>query len=428
MRLHVVVIGTGIVGACTALELLRDGHRVTLLDPGEPGGRQAASFGNGGWISPASILPMSSPGLWRKVPGYLRDPAGPFTIRWRSLPALLPWLVRFVWAGATAARVEATAAQLRALLGDAPARHIRLAGEAGVAELIRQAGLVYAFPDREAFEAERGSWELRRRHGIAWREIEGEAVAEAVPGLAGRYRFAALVLEGAHCRDPGGYVAGLARHAEALGATRMRARVTGFRVERRRLRAVRTGGGELACDRAVIAAGIGAGALARAAGDRVSLASERGYHVVVSDPEAAAGHAALPVMPSDGRMANTAMRAGLRAAGQVELAAPEAAPDWRRADILLGHLLALYPGLAGPIPEARLSRWMGNRPSTPDGLPVIGPARATPDIVHAFGHGHVGLAAGPITGRIAADLLAGREPAIPIAAFAAGRFRLGGRS
>lgn len=65
---------------------------------------------------------------------------------------------------------------------------------------------------------------------------------------------------------------------------------------------------------------------------------------------------------------------------------------------------------------------MGHRPSTPDGLLAIGPARSTPDIVHAFGHGHVGLAAGPITGTLVADLVAGREPSLPLAPFAPGRF------
>jgi D-amino-acid dehydrogenase len=128
-------------------------------------------------------------------------------------------------------------------------------------------------------------------------------------------------------------------------------------------------------------------------------------------------------MPSDGRMANTMTAAGLRASGQVELAAPEAAPDWRRAEILLAHLLRSYPGLPDPMPPSRVERWMGCRPSTPDGLPVIGPSRSSPDILHAFGHGHVGLAAGPITGRIVADLVAGRDPPVAAAGYAAERFR-----
>ena len=144
---HVVVIGAGIVGAATAIELLRDGHRVTILEPGEPGGEQAASYGNGTLLNPSSVIPMSSPGIWRKVPGWLADPLGPLAIRWRYLPRLLPWLTRFLRAGATEARVAATARALRPLLLDAPELHRRLAEEAGVGELITRQGVLFVFPE-----------------------------------------------------------------------------------------------------------------------------------------------------------------------------------------------------------------------------------------------------------------------------------------
>src|SRR5208337_2656798 len=121
MAQHVVVIGAGIVGAATAVELLRDGHRVTILEPGAPGGEQAASYGNGSLLNPSSVIPMSLPGLWKQVPGYLADPLGPLTIRWSYLPRLLPWLRRFLQAGSTPANVAAIGRALRPLLADAPA-------------------------------------------------------------------------------------------------------------------------------------------------------------------------------------------------------------------------------------------------------------------------------------------------------------------
>lgn len=417
---HVAVIGGGIVGVSTALALLDQGQRVTLLEPGVPGGTQAASHGNAAWLSPASIIPMSSPGLWRKVPGYLLDPLGPLTIRWRHLPRLSPWLLRFLAAGATRPRVERTARILAGLLRDAPARHAAQARAAGLEELIRQDGLLYAYPERRDFEAEAASWALRRENGVLWRELEGEALREAEPALDRRYRFAALVEAGGHCTDPGAYVAGLAEAAQRRGATIRRARATGFDVSGGRLRRVHTDQGALDCDAAVIAAGIHARALAAGAGDRVPLESERGYHVEVADPAVTLRR---PVMPSDGRMGNTPTRNGLRASGQVELASVATAPDWRRADILLRQLLQTYPALGDDPARLTVRRWQGNRPSTPDGLPVIGPARATPDILHAFGHGHVGLASGPMTAAIAAALLLGGEPPVDPAPFSAARFR-----
>ncbi|MGH7041229.1 MAG: NAD(P)/FAD-dependent oxidoreductase [Acetobacteraceae bacterium] len=418
--LHVVVIGAGIIGAASALELLRDGHRVTLVEPGDPGDVQAASYGNGCWLSTASVVPMSAPGIWRKVPGWLADPLGPLTIRWRHLPRLLPWLARFLRAGATEERVMATGRALRPLIADCPERHRRLAEEAGVGHLIQRQGLLYVFPSRAAFEAEALAWRVRRANGVDWIELDADELRQFEPVLDRRYTFGVFVASGGHCLDPGAYVAALVAHAVALGAALRRTRATGFRIEAGRLRAVRTEAGEIAAERAVIAAGAWSRALAAAAGDQVPLETERGYHATIAHPEVAPRH---PVMPSDGKMSVTPMAQGLRLAGQVELAGLTAAPNWRRARILRDFAHTLFPGLAREMADARVQVWMGHRPSIADGLPSIGPASGCADVVHAFGHGHIGLAAGATTGRLVADLVGGRHPAIDPAPYAPGRFR-----
>lgn len=422
---HVAVIGAGIVGAACALELLRDGHRVTLIEPGDPGGEQAASYGNGAWLSPSSVVPPSMPGLWRRVPGFLADPLGPLAIRWRYLPRLAPWLARFVRAGSTVARVEATARALRPLVADAPERHRRLAEEAGVGGLIERRGLLYIFPSRADFEREALAWRLRRDNGVEWLELDADELRQQEPALDRRYSFGVLVQAGGNCADPGAYVAALVQHAVGQGAVLMRAGATGFRFVAGRLAAVQTTAGEAACDAAVIAAGARSRALARAAGDRVPLETERGYHAVIRDPGTGPRH---PVMPSDGKMAVTTTRGGLRIAGQVELAGLEAAPDWRRSEILRDFALRTFPALPRDLPADRVKVWMGHRPSTPDALPVIGRASGCADVIHAFGHGHVGLAAGPVTGRLVADLLGGRAPVIDPTPYSARRFTRRGRA
>jgi len=414
------VIGAGIVGASAAIELLRDGHRVSIIEPGEPGGEQAASYGNAGWLSPCSVVPLATPGMWREVPQYLADPLGPLAIRWRHLPELLPWLVRFLRAGGTVAQVEATARALRALIADAPERHRRLAGEAGVADLIERQGLLYVYQSRADFLADGLAWRLRRDNGVQWIELDEDELRQREPELDRRYRFGALVEAGAHCLDPGAYVAALVRHAKALGATLLRTSGFGFEIIGRRLSAVRAPGGAIPCDRAVIAAGIRSKPLARAAGDRIPLETERGYHALILDPAAGPRH---PTMPSDGRMAITRMRGGLRVAGQVELAGLNAAPDWRRAKILLEHAARAYPALGRKLGPERVRFWMGHRPATPDGLPCIGPAVGCPDVLHAYGHGHIGLASGPMTGRLVADLIGEHAPVIDPVPYSPRRFR-----
>jgi D-amino-acid dehydrogenase len=395
---HTVVIGAGIVGVCCAIELLRRGHRVSLLEPDAAGGEQAASYGNGAWISPASIVPMSMPGLWRKIPSYLLNKKSPLTISWRNFPQLLPWLRRFLWAGASTGKVQATAKALHALLHDAPQRHISLAAEAGVNDLIVPSGLLYVYPNRTAFEAESLAWQLRRDNGVAWTELDVAELHRAAPALAPHYTFAVNVTQGAHCRNPGAYVAALHDCALKLGAERVTAHAIGFEFLGTHLTAVNTSNGALICNQAVIAAGIHSKALAQQAGDKVCLESERGYHVELPNSGIELN---IPIMPSDGKMANTVTQTGLRAAGQVELASVDAPPNWGRAEILLEHLKNTYPGINTH--DAR--RWMGHRPSTPNGLPIIRRSNRSADVVYAFGHGHVGLAAAPASAQRVAQLL-----------------------
>ena len=416
---HVVVIGAGIVGAACAIELLRDGHTVTIVEPGEPGGEQAASYGNGTLLNPSSVIPMASPGLWKKVPGYLADPLGPLAIRWSYLPRLWPWLRRFVMAGSTPAKVAAIGRALRPLLEAAPEHHRALAEQAGVGELITRQGVLFAFPDRAAFEAEALSWRVRRENGVQWLELDEDELRQREPALDRRYKFAVLVEANGQCRDPGAYVAALVRHAVAQGAVLRRARASGFRIDGRRLQAVVTDGGEIACDKAVIAAGAWSKVLARAAGDVVPLETERGYHVVIADPGVEPRY---PVMPSDGKMGCAMTPQGLRLGGQVELAGLEAAPNWARAEVLLRFARRVYPGIPADLPRERIKLWMGHRPSMPDGLPCLGPASGCADVVHAFGHGHVGLTAGATTGKLVAAVIAGRAPSIDLAPYAVSRF------
>lgn len=419
MSRHVVVIGAGVVGAASAIEALQDGHRVTLVEPAEPGGEAAASYGNAGWLSSHSVLPPTEPGLWKKVPRFLLNPLGPLTIRWAYLPQAAPWLLRYLAAGWTTARVETTARALRALLENAPRLHQALAEKAGVTQLIERRGVLHIYPSRANFEAEANAWRIRRMMGVQWQELNADALHQREPDLHSRYQFGIAVDEAGSCRDPGAYVAALVAHAQARGAQLVREQADGFCIEGGRLKGVTTGGSDIPCDAAVIAAGVRSKSLAARAGDRVPLGAERGYHAVIDQPEAGPRTA---MMASDCKAVATPTATGLRIAGQVEIAAVDAEPNWRRAEILRDHLLSLFPRLPRDIPPHRLRYWMGCRPSMPDGLPCIGYANASRDIIHAFGHGHVGLGGAARTARVVAQLLSDRMPEIPLGPYDPGRF------
>jgi D-amino-acid dehydrogenase len=128
------------------------------------------------------------------------------------------------------------------------------------------------------------------------------------------------------------------------------------------------------------------------------------------------------MMASDAKMVVNWTDKGLRAAGTVEIAGLDAEPNWKRAEILRDNLFSMFPKLPKNIPASRIKTWFGHRPSMPDGRPCIGYARATRDVVYAFGHGHVGLVGSARTGRLVAQLLNGKAPEIPLQPFAPSRF------
>jgi len=413
---RVGVIGAGMVGVCAASWLQRDGHSVFLVEAGEPG--HGASFGNAGCLNGSSVTPVSMPGVIRNVPRWLLDPLGPLSLRWTYLPAIAPWLVRFVRSG-TPDKVRAQARALRPLVGPTLEALKPLVAAARAEDLVHRLGHLYVYRSAESLEKDRLAWQLRRENGVEIDEFDADELRQLEPALSRDYVRGVLVRENGHTSNPLGLVERLLGHFVRSGGELVRARANGFRLDGRRLAAIQTDSGDLPADAAVVCAGAYSKPLAAALGDRVPLETERGYHLMISDPERMPR---IPTADADGKFVATPMDTGLRFAGTVELAGLAAPPDWRRARILLAQGRKMLPGLAASHPEERISMWMGHRPSLPDSLPVLGPSRASPDVFYAFGHGHVGMTAAPMTGKIVAELVDGRSPAIDITPFAAGRF------
>ena len=412
----VVIIGAGIIGACAAAWLKRDGQEVTLIDHDEPGA--GASSGNGGILSASSIIPVGMPGVAANVPGWLMDPEGPLALRWSYLPQVMPWLWRFL-RSATAEKVEAQASALRSLLKGSLESYAPIVSDAGARHLVHHRGTLYVYASEASWRNDMRNTDLRRRNGVEIEDVMGEALRELEPDLGPGFTHARLVRENGHVSDPRALVQALVAHAVSRGARVLRERVVGFEDNGSGVSAVVTSRGRHAASRVVLACGAWSRPLARKLGDAVPLDTERGYHINVTDPEKGPR---TPTIYVDGSFSATAMDTGLRFTGTVELAGLDAPPDWRRADVLLRQGRRLYPGLCPDDDPNRISRWLGFRPSMPDSLPVIGASSRFANAFYAFGHGHVGMCAGSTTGRIVADWVAGRTPCVPIGPFSPARF------
>jgi D-amino-acid dehydrogenase len=412
----VAVIGAGMVGVCTAGWLQRDGHDVVIVDPKDPG--EGTSFGNAGCLNGSSVVPMSLPGNLKKVPRWLMDPLGPLAIRWSYLPTLAPWLLRFVRSGQLD-KVEATARALTPMTKPCLETLAPLVKAAGAEDLVQQRGHLVVYPSKAEFEKEALVWRLRRDNGFEWDEFDDDGLRQLDQSLSRDYKFGALIRGNGHTTNPHRLVNALADAFRRNGGEILKTRVTGFELDGARLRGLRTERGPVPADRAVLCAGAWSKPLAKAVGNDVPLETERGYHLIIKDPEVVPR---IPTTDAAGKYVATPMETGLRFAGTVELAGLDAAPDWRRAHMLLKQGRRLFPALKESYPEDRLSVWMGHRPSLPDSMPVIGPSRNSPDVLYAFGHAHIGMISSPMTGKTIADLVAGRPPSMPIEPFRAERF------
>lgn len=403
MSEHVAVIGAGIIGLSCAMQLVEAGYSVTIIDPNEAGSEAAASFGNAGWLSTQSILPPALPGVWKKLPSYVLDPLGPLAIDWKQAVKASPWLLRYLMSGWTWEKVEKTALEISHLISDAPALHKEQARCAGCAELIDDDGVLIAYRDQAAFEAEARIWALRKKAGIKWQGFGGAELRDLEPMLPSHYGFGIKVLGAGRCKDPGLYLKSLAAYLTLRGVNFLKAKAIGFVFQDVHLQAVVTDSGALACDRAVIAAGIHAKALAKSLGDTLPLESERGYHVRFANVDSGLKHAFLAGGAS---MIVHQMEGGLRAAGQVEIAGLEAPADWRRAKILKNHLQRLFPNLD----LSQGEQWMGHRPSTPDGKPIIDVSARSSQVIYACGHGHIGLMSAVKTAKMVLALISTKLP------------------
>jgi D-amino-acid dehydrogenase len=411
-----VVIGAGIIGACSAACLQRDGREVLLIDHDAPG--MGASFGNGGMLSASSIVPVAMPGTLGKVPRWLVDPQGPLAIRWSYLPRLAPWLVRF-GAASSPQRVEAQARALRVLLKDTLAGYAPLLRDAGAEALVRTQGMYYLYGSEAAWRGDARAMDLRRRNGLRIEEMDRRTLAELEPDLGDEVKRVRFAPENGFTTNPLRLVQSLIGRITAQGGRLAQERVLGFEANGAQVTAVRTDRGRHRAAAVVLAAGAWSKPLAAELGDRVPLDTERGYHVIVKDPEKTLRTPAIFV---DGAFGITPMETGLRLAGTVELGGLEAPADWARADAILSHGRRILPGLLARHDESRLSRWLGFRPSFPDSLPVIGGSSRYRNAYYAFGHGHVGMCAAPLTGKLVSELVAGRSPSIDLAPFSARRF------
>ena len=412
MNQHCVVIGAGIIGASCAWHLQQKGLQVTLIDHELPG--QSCSSGNAACIARSGVIPFSYPGLIKKVPGWMLDPLGPMSIRAWDLPALIPWFWKF-WRVSNMQKVEEIASAQATLMQTVFADYDEILNATDSAHLKLSRGAIHIYDTEKEYRADLWQADLRARLGFEEYRLSAAELKTMVACLKLEKGVAIMVPDWHHLLDPARVTGRIAEVCFGNGGQWIQDRVT-------RVAAGETGvslqtetGRRIEADQVIVAAGAWSNALAAQLDYKVPLIAERGYHSMISAPGVKLHY---PVMSISRHFVMTPLEGGLRVAGTAEFAALDAAPDYRRAKVLLKHASHYLDGLQ----TDGASEWMGQRPMLPDSLPVISVSPQHPNVFYAFGHGHYGLTQGPTTGRIIADLVIGNQPSTDLSAFRFDRF------
>ena len=395
-----LVIGGGIVGLCVAYALQARGLGVTLFDA--PGVRPPASWGNAGHIATEQTEPLASWSTVRSLPRRLALFGGPASFPPSAVLQWLPFGLRLFRAARPATFVRGRQA-LGALLTEALPAWRRVAESACAQDLLREGGHIVAWESAAGARAGRKDLAGSETASVRWRDLTASEAALLGASLR-RSPADAVRFEGtASIGDPGAVLDALRTAFLGRGGA-FEARETTLAQARR-----------ADADLVVVAAGVRSRPLIRELGHKAPLIAERGYHI--QSAETSWPKDLPPVVFEERALVATRFLSGLRATSFVEFSCADAPPDARKWARLKAHAEAL--GLPFDSPA---QTWLGSRPTLPDYLPAIGRSTRDPRVLYAFGHQHLGLTLGPITGEMVAALACREAPPVDPAPFAIERF------
>jgi D-amino-acid dehydrogenase len=408
----IIVLGAGIVGTSTALQLQRRGRRVTLVDRREPG--EETSFGNAGVVEGGTYVPISFPRNPLTILRYATNRESSLHFHWSFLPRIIPWLYT-LFRNSSPACLKKNGAAIMTLTAHAIEEHRSLLTEAGVEALMRDNGWLRVYRSEAELGAEELEMRLADESGFSYRVLDAVEVREIEPHVQPAFHKAVHWPAVSSVSDPGAATKAVAKLFKDAGGEIVRGEVRRMAPENGNWR-VETAEGSLPARDVVVALGPWSMDVLRPLGYRFPFAVKRGYH----RHYAARGNASLsrPLVDTIFGYALAPMDKGIRLTTGIELAdrdAPVTSVQVTRAE---AHARALFP-LGEPL-EAE--PWLGRRPCFPDSLPVIGPAPEHQGLWLNFGHAHLGFTLGPVGGRLLAQVMTGEAPLADPEPFSARRF------
>ena len=404
------IVGAGIQGVCTGIKLAEKGIKVSLFDKNEPG--KMASYGNAGHFSPYAVLQLNRPDILYDVPKMLLSSSGPLALKWNYIPKMMPWILGYL-RNCNQKSMMHTAKYMNQILSLALDAYDEIFKDVELGHLVERKGVIYIWTDQN-LKSRNLEIRIRDELGVKQQMLTKQEVLDLEPNLNPVFHAGVLYDYAWHARDPHKILNKLFEKFTKLGGQFFKTEVKNVLQNVDGDTYVKTDNQDYKFDKLVIATGAFSKQFTDQLGEKIPLDTERGYHVHFKNMDHLIQR---PVISMDRGFGMTPMDQGLRAVGTVELGGLKNPPSKKRIQYIINCAKELLPQLGEHHDE-----WLGFRPTLPDFLPVLGPAKKFNNIVYAFGHQHLGWTLGAITGKIISGIVNNENTNLDLTPYSSTRF------
>ena len=419
--MKVLILGSGVIGTCTAYYLAKAGHQVTVIDR-QPGPALETSFGNAGEVSPGYSSPWAGPGVPLKAIQWMLMHHSPLVIRPLLDPAMWRWGAQML-RNCTEARYQINKGRMVRLAEYSRDCLVQLRADTGIAYDDRSQGTLQLFRTQKQLDGTAKDIDILKQYKVPFQLLDREAYLQYEPALAlVKEKFVgALRLPGDETGDCFKFTNALAKMAEALGVEfRYGVQIDRIAADGKQITGVHTSAGLLTAESYLVALGSYSPILLKPLGFNLPVYPVKGYSITVPITNAA-GAPESTVMDETHKVAVTRLGDRIRVGGTAELAGYSLELHEERRNTLNHVVTDLFPQ-GGDTSKATF--WTGLRPMTPDGTPVLG-GTPYPNLHLSTGHGTLGWTMAAGTGRVMADVLSKRTPEISMEGLTLARYSNG---
>jgi glycine/D-amino acid oxidase-like deaminating enzyme len=410
------IVGAGIQGICTGLQLVKKGIPVIIFDKLDPRDSSSvpASYGNAGHFSPYAVLKFNRPDILINIPQMLFSSNGPLALKWNHIPKMIPWVLSYL-KNCNQKSMLHTAKYMHQICDPSLDAYEEIFKEIDTTNLLEKKGIIYVWKKKNIKSREL-EIKVRNNLGIKQKLLSQNDILDLEPNLNPIFDEGVLFEKSMHAKDPYGILKKIFHLYLKKGGKFIKEEIIGVKQIGSNKTVIKSIKKEYEFEKSVIASGAFSKKFTDQLEENIPLETERGYHVHFKNYEHLLTR---PVICLDNGFGMTPMNQGLRAVGTVELGGLKNPPTKKRIDYLIRCTKNLLPQLANCKHE---DEWLGFRPTLPDFLPVLGPSLNNKNIVYAFGHDHLGWTLGAITGKIVSGIVAEEKTNLDLSPYSSVRF------